>query len=125
MRLIILLFIAMSCGMSDAQTVVEKIDSKKLVELMETPDIQLLDVRTLREVKEGYIEEAVHIDFFDQNFEKLANQLDKNKPLIVYCAAGGRSAKSGDKLAAMGFTKIYDLTGGINQWKQDGYPLVK
>ena len=115
----------MSCGMSDAQTVVEKIDSKKLVELMETPDIQLLDVRTLREVKEGYIEEAVHIDFFDQNFEKLANQLNKNKPLIVYCAAGGRSAKSGDKLAAMGFTKIYDLTGGINQWKQDGYPLVK
>lgn len=125
MRLIILLFITMSCGMSDAQTVVEKIDSKKLVELMETPDIQLLDVRTLREVKEGYIEEAVHIDFFDQNFEKLANQLNKNKPLIVYCAAGGRSAKSGDKLAAMGFTKIYDLTGGINQWKQDGYPLVK
>lgn len=125
MRLIILLFFSLVYSISVAQTVVEKINNEQLVELMKTPDIQLLDVRTPGEVQKGYIEGAVHIDYFDQNFEKLTSRLDRNKPIIVYCAVGGRSAKSGERLVTIGFTKVYDLTGGITKWQQEGYPLVK
>ncbi|MEL6559690.1 MAG: rhodanese-like domain-containing protein [Bacteroidota bacterium] len=125
MRLAILLFFSLGCSIALGQTVVEKIDNEKLVELMKSPGVQLVDVRTPGEVQKGYIEGAIHIDYFDQNFEKLANKLDKNKPIIVYCAVGGRSAKSGERLVTMGFTKIYDLAGGITKWKQEGFPLIK
>ncbi len=125
MRLLILLFISLGCGMSNVQTVVEKIDNDKLVELRKKPEVQLLDVRTNREVSNGFIEGSVHIDFFDDNFDALVSKLDKDKPIIVYCAAGGRSAKAGNKLKAAGFTKIYDLTGGFYKWKSEGFPVVK
>ena len=42
---------------------------------------------------------------------------DKNKPLYIYCAVGGRSNKAARKLIAEGFDSIYDLKGGFNKWK--------
>ncbi len=125
MKLLLLLFISFGCGVTDAQTSVEKIDNKTLIDLRKDAEVQLLDVRTPGEVAKGFIEGAVHIDFFDSDFEFEVAKLDKSKPIIVYCAAGGRSAKSGKKLASLGFSKIYDLTGGFGTWKKEGYPVAK
>ena len=44
-------------------------------------------------------------------------QLDKNQPIIVYCAAGGRSAKASQMLKKNGFKVIYDLSGGYDNWE--------
>lgn len=125
MKFLIILFISLGCSMSAQQTEVDKIDNKTLIELRKNPDVQLLDVRTPKEVANGIIEGAIHIDFFDANFDIDVAKLDKKKPIIVYCAAGGRSAKSGKKLAALGFTRIYDLTGGYGTWESEGYPVTK
>jgi rhodanese-related sulfurtransferase len=43
--------------------------------------------------------------------------LDKNKPVLVYCAAGGRSASAAKDLKKAGFKKVYDLEGGYDAWE--------
>ena len=83
-----------------------------------TKEIQLLDVRTPQEYQQGYIEGAILINFFDSDFvPKVSARFDKNKPLYIYCAVGGRSNKAAKKLISVGFDSIYDLKGGFNKWK--------
>ncbi|WP_338733512.1 rhodanese-like domain-containing protein [Mangrovimonas cancribranchiae] len=96
-------------------------DSKSVVGLsseefkaqIEHKKVQLIDVRTPREFKSGCIKKAKNIDFFSGAFNKECLKLDKGKPVYVYCRSGNRSRKAANKLAKMGFTKIYDLNGGI------------
>jgi len=83
-----------------------------------TKEIQLLDVRTPQEYQQGYIDDAVLVNFFDSDFvTKVSTRFDKNKPLYIYCAVGGRSNKAARKLIFEGFESVYDLKGGFNKWK--------
>lgn len=84
--------------------------------LAEEPNAIILDVRTPEEFKEGHIENAILINFFDENFEEQAALLDKNKPVLIYCRSGNRSNKAGKILADLGFTEIYDITEGYAGW---------
>lgn len=87
-------------------------------EAINAKDVQLVDVRTADEFKDGAIESALNIDFFQQeNFTKEFEKLDKDQPLYLYCRSGNRSQKAAAKLEAMGFTKIFDLQGGYMNWK--------
>ena len=82
-------------------------------------EVQLLDVRTPEEYQQGFIEGAILINFFDSNFAtQVSSTFNKNKPLYIYCAAGGRSNKAATKLGLEGFHIIYDLKGGYNSWKK-------
>ena len=84
-----------------------------------TKEIQLLDVRTPQEYQQGYIEGAFLINFFDPDFvTKVSTRFDKNKPLYIYCAVGGRSNKAARKLISVGFDSVYDLKGGFTKWKK-------
>ena len=82
--------------------------------------VQLIDVRTPAEYQTGHIANATNINFNDPNFKGLMEKLDKNKPVAVYCAAGGRSGKSAALLTQMGFKTVYDLQGGMSAWKGKG-----
>jgi rhodanese-related sulfurtransferase len=93
--------------------------------LAESPDAQLVDVRTPEEVANGYLEGMVNIDYASPDKVAQLKQLDPNKPVFVYCAAGGRSARAADILKANGFTEIYDLTGGMTRWRAEGMDFVK
>lgn len=86
---------------------------------IENKDIQLIDVRTPEEFKETHIEEALNIDYYSDNFESEFNKLDKDKPVYLYCRSGYRSNQSAIKLVEMGFTEIYDLEGGILNYKKE------
>ena len=88
--------------------------------LASAPNVQLVDVRTPEEYQEGHIEGAANIDFLDPLvFEEEFAKLDRNKPLMIYCRSGGRSAEAAEKLEAMGFKEIYDLEGGYLQWPKE------
>ncbi len=82
-------------------------------------DVQLIDVRTPEEYAEGYIKNAVNINFYDDDFLEQMSALDKDKPVYVYCRLGGRSGKASAQLKEAGFTKVYDLEGGITKWLED------
>jgi rhodanese-related sulfurtransferase len=86
---------------------------------------QVLDVRTPEEWATGVIAGARFIDFSAGGFkEAAAAQLDKAKPVYVYCAAGGRSYRASKLLKELGFAEVYDLVGGMGAWKEAGMPTV-
>lgn len=84
------------------------------------PTAQIIDVRTPEEYASQHIDNAKNINWNGSDFEKNASTLDKNKPVFVYCMVGGRSKKASDKLVEMGFSKVYDLQGGIMKWNAAG-----
>jgi len=104
---------------------ISRINNNELIELLKQSDVQLVDVRTPNEVASGIIEGAAIIDFYDPEFGTKINKLNKEKPIAVYCAAGGRSAKVANKLARLGFMKIYDLKKGFKGWESEGNPVVE
>lgn len=116
-----------SAPATEATPTITAIDADAYLNLKaSTPGLQLLDVRTPEEVAAGIIAGASHINVHDADFvEKAAQTLDKNAPLVLYCKAGGRSAKAADLLAAQGFSKIYNLTGGITAWESAGKPVQR
>ncbi|MBV1924389.1 MAG: rhodanese-like domain-containing protein [Flavobacteriaceae bacterium] len=78
--------------------------------------VQLVDVRTPNEFKQGHIKKAINIDFFSGKFNVNFDNLNKNEAVYVYCRSGGRSRQTANKLAKKGFTEIYDLKGGYLRW---------
>lgn len=109
-----------------ANAVVPRITAARAKELIEAGDTVVVDVRDAPEVqKSGKVAGAVHIPrgmlefradpespYYDQN-------LAKDKAVIVYCAAGGRAALSGQALKEMGYGEVYNL-GGFNDWAEAG-----
>lgn len=74
----------------------------------------LLDVRTAEEFKEGRIPSAV-LAPYDALSASFAEP-DKNRPIVVYCRSGRRSAIAAETLAGMGYTNLADF-GSIDNWK--------
>lgn len=111
------------CSPQESNIQVSSTDAKKLIDKEKA---QILDVRTKQEWNEdGFIPGALLIDFYAKDFEEQLSKLDKNRPVIVYCAVGGRSSKAAKKLKDAGFAKVYNLSGGIYQWQSDGMPIGK
>lgn len=103
-------------GLLDAKSFSEKAKSTK--------DAVILDVRTPEEYREGYIDKAVNIDFYDPAFKSELMKLDKTRSYFVYCKAGGRSASAAEMMRKEGFTKVFDLDGGITSWEENKLPLA-
>ena len=103
-----------------ASPLVKVISAEEMQTFLELDNVQLVDVRTPVEYKTGFIAKAQNIDFYSPTFDKDVSQLDKSKPVLLYCKAGGRSAKCAQKLISAGFVKVYDLEGGISKWKHKG-----
>jgi rhodanese-related sulfurtransferase len=100
------------------------ITSQELQELMDSREIQLVDVRTKEETKDGMIQDAILLDFTSPEFKANIEKLDKSKPVVFYCAVGFRSEKASSQVQKLGFTEIYDLQGGLTAWKSLGHSLV-
>ena len=99
------------------------VDAKTFAnEIKENPGT-ILDVRTNNEWSTGIIHGAVFADFMKDDFEQNISELSKDKPVYVYCAAGGRSAKAAEILKKNGFKTIIDLKGGMGDWKKQGMPV--
>lgn len=110
-----LLLLTTNCK-EESKGEIKLVTPEEMQTLLEAEDVQLVDVRTPEEYKEGFIENSQNIDFNSPTFDEDITKLDKNKPVILYCKSGGRSAKCGEKLLKAGFVKIFDLEGGITQW---------
>ena len=125
--LMMILTLAMvSCSSSEEKSkskksTLQNVDVEKFSQLVKKGNGTILDVRTPEEVQSGKIESAVNINFFDRSFKEQANELDKTKPVYVYCASGGRSGRAMKILGNLGFKEVYNLNGGMGAWKGKGY----
>ncbi len=121
-----LLFLAIAaitaCG-SQAQS--DRLDAPAFQERLKAKDVQLVDVRTPEEFATGHLDGAVNIDYVNGDFMAGTAVLDKTRPVLLYCAAGGRSESALADMKAAGFTQVQDLIGGINGWKKKGLPVAK
>ena len=74
----------------------------------------ILDVRTVKEISQGYIEGATFIDFYSDDFDDKIKILNKDLTIHVYCKSGGRSKSIAEKLISSGFTQVLNLKGGFD-----------
>jgi thioredoxin len=118
--LIIIAFVFASCNNQSTKNI-EVINPAAFAEkISATQNAQILDVRTPDEFASEHIDNAVNVNWNDEDFATKAATYDKSKPVFIYCLSGGRSKKASEKLQELGFTTIYELDGGIMKWNAEG-----
>lgn len=124
--LLIMIILCFGCKKEESKATVstiEMISAEEMANMEDMASVQLVDVRTVEEFVSGHIKGAQNIVYLSDTWSTEIEKLNKEEPVYVYCAKGGRSAKCAQLLADAGFKKIYDLEGGIGQWKQAGKPV--
>jgi rhodanese-related sulfurtransferase len=123
--LLLVLFVAFQSCNNGTEGEIEMISPIDVYEAVYGEDsLQLVDVRTQEEYQVNHLKNAQNICVTSDDFKKKVATLDKQKPVYVYCKKGGRSARAASILKEMGFTKVYDLQGGITSWEQEGLETV-
>lgn len=89
-------------------------DYEELKRLIESGSVTLLDVRSVREYQGGHIPGAVLVPPASVDPQKL--DVEKDAPIVVYCASGGRSEYAKGLLERAGFTNVRNF-GGVNRWQ--------
>jgi molybdopterin/thiamine biosynthesis adenylyltransferase/rhodanese-related sulfurtransferase len=102
-------------------------DAKAQIREVEPADVRdqvgssiFLDVREPDEYEQGAIPGAVHIPRGHLEFQVEGRLLNKDEPVVVYCAGGTRSAFAAKTLQEIGFTNVVSVIGGFNRWKDEG-----
>lgn len=101
----------------------KEIDAPELKEMLDKGEaVQLVDVRTPAEVARGIIPGAkpLPLTLLPINVQ----EIDREKPVIFYCQAGGRSAQAAAYMANQGIGNVFSLRGGIAAWARSGYPMA-
>lgn len=110
------------------ETPAKELSAKEAAALIKNPPAEgliIVDVRTPQEFAAGHIEGAKNMDYFGPQLERQLLQLNRQAPTLIYCNSGNRSAGALDIVRQMGFTKVYHLTKGIEEWKAEDRPLVQ
>ncbi len=105
-----------------AKSQIEEISAAELRRRLEDGEsLTLVDIRERDEFVQGHLPGATFIPrgFLELQIEQ--HQVDRNAPVVLYCAGGVRSALAARNLKEMGYTNVISLIGGFNGWKNAGY----
>ena len=115
----------------EANSVVKTISSKEAFDLVKQNKCNLIDIRDIRELeRDGKVETSVHIprgmlefwiDPDSQYFKE--GKLDLDKEMVLFCAAGARSALAAKSLQDMGFKKVSHIEGGFASIKKSDFKI--
>tara|TARA_B100001057_G_scaffold320202_1_gene320450 strand:- start:1072 stop:1455 length:384 start_codon:yes stop_codon:yes gene_type:complete len=116
----------------EAYSKVKTISTNEAYNLFKEKKCNLIDIRDIRELeKEGKVESAVHIprgmlefwiDPSSQYFKE--GKLDLEKEMVLFCAAGARSALAAKSLQEMGFKKVSHIEGGFGSIKKSDFKVI-
>jgi len=105
-----------------AKSEITEISAQELKQrLQKHEDLTLVDVREREEFVQGHIPAATFIPRGYLELQIEQHQSDRDKPVVVYCAGGVRSALAARNLKEMGYTNVISLIGGFNGWKNAGF----
>jgi rhodanese-related sulfurtransferase len=110
-----LMFILLITGCSGGSYTDVSVDEAK--EMIDSGEVQVLDVRTPDEFAAGHIPGAKLVPL--QVIESMLSELDKDQKYLVVCRSGNRSTQASGILVENGFKNIYNMTGGMNEWKYE------
>ena len=116
----------------EAYTQIKTIDTKEAFSLVNENKCNLIDIRDIRELdKEGRIENSVHIPrgmlefWIDPNSQYFKEEkLDLEKEMVLFCAAGARSALAAKSLLDMGFKKVSHVAGGFGALRDSEFKVI-
>jgi rhodanese-related sulfurtransferase len=85
----------------------------------------LIDVREESEFAKDHLPGAIHLGkgVIERDIEKQVP--DTGTPLVLYCGGGFRSALAADNLQKMGYANVISMDGGVREWREKGYEMVK
>lgn len=87
--------------------------------------IVILDSREPEEYEVSHIKNAIHVGYQKFSVDTfLLKKIPKNRTVVVYCSLGVRSEDVSEKLKKAGYSSVFNLYGGIFEWKNNGYPVV-
>ncbi len=118
--MVVMVMLNISC--QNPESKIQIITPEEYSRLEQLGDVQLIDVRSVESFQELHIKGAQNL-VFDSEFSSNLNQLDKTKPVAVYCKTGGLSKRCVEILKDSGFVKLYDLKGGLAKWQYSGIAL--
>ena len=117
----------------EALSEITTISPSEALEKLNKNECNLIDIRDANElqslgtiensinISRGLLEFAIHPESaFVQN-----NNLDLNKEIVLFCAAGGRSALAAKTLKEMGFKKVSHVEGGFGNMSNSGFKVIK
>lgn len=99
------------------------LESTALAQMMQNKDFRLINVHIPYEGELADTDAFIAYDAIAQNLDKLP--ADKNAKIVLYCRSGRMSAISAKQLVGLGYTNVYDLSGGMNEWARQGNKLLK
>jgi len=116
----------------EAYSEVKTINTDLALTLVKENKCNLIDIRDVRELeKEGRVENSVHIPrgmlefWIDPNSQYFKEgKLDLDKEMVLFCAAGSRSALAAKALQDMGFEKVSHVEGGFGAIKQSDFKII-
>lgn len=92
-------------------------EAKEYLDAQGTDSVTILDVRQPGEYEAGHIPGAQLIPL--PQLKERQNEINPDKPLLVYCAVGGRSRVAAQLLGGGDYPEVYNLTGGFKAWQEN------
>jgi rhodanese-related sulfurtransferase len=109
-----LLFVLLLSSLSlHSQNTIESISYADYLNIDNSNDFIVIDVRTPEEHNIKRIKNSININFYDEKFIDFFKIYDKDENILIYCRSGRRSLEAVKNLSKKGFKNIYDLKGGI------------
>lgn len=116
-----ILFVAtmiVGCNNSKTTKSFVSVDASRFAEVIENEQVQIIDTRTPEEFNEGHIPGAVNINIDGEDFDAKVAELDKSRPVAVYCRGGRRSKEAAEHMVSCGLD-VTELSDGILSWQGD------
>lgn len=103
----------------------QQVNPAQATRVMNQENALVLDVRETEEYRQGHIRGSRHIPLGQLGAKAADLAAYKDKPVLVYCRSGNRSAAACNLLSKQGFEDLYNLAGGILAWQNDNLPVKK
>lgn len=99
------------------------IGNATLIQMFKNKDFVLVNVHIPYAGELANTDAFIPYDTIERNLGKLPS--DKNAKIVLYCRSGSMSATAAQKLSALGYTNVYNLAGGMNEWEERGNTIIK
>ncbi|MFM8956210.1 MAG: molybdopterin-synthase adenylyltransferase MoeB, partial [Actinomycetota bacterium] len=103
-----------------AKAEITEIDTAGAADRIARGGVAVLDVREPDEYEQGALADVVHIPRGHLEAQVESRLVDKQTPVIVYCAGGVRSAFAAKTLQELGYASVVSMAGGFGKWKDEG-----